>query len=245
MFVHIIYSSILAYLIQGGCMSLKINIARVGALAGWAAFAGILLFEVIGPQIVAGQRVSGTLDANIVLAYYRYSALQYFAPAVFLAALAFLVFAVALRETLSVNETARFLGKLGIAFTIIEVPLIIAKSALSATLVSIATYGGDIMPLFRFWDVLYNGGVYAVEAGVAVSFALAMQHVPGFPRWMPWFGLVTGALQLVNMLGLFIGIPDSLTLPGNITFAIWLVGANIGLSRLAWQTARLSTAQTS
>jgi hypothetical protein len=43
-------------------------------------------------------------------------------------------------------------------------------------------------------------------------------------------------LQLVNVTALFIGIPDNVTLIGNLAFMGWFIGANIGLGRLAKQT---------
>jgi len=212
------------------------NVARTGAIAGWLTLAGILVFEVIGPQIIAGQRVSGTLDAASIQAYYRHTALSYFALGQFLITLTFVPFALALRESLVVGARARFLAKLGLLFVIAEVPLLITKSALQATLVTIATSGGDVVPFFRFWDTLYNGGLYAMEAGLAVTFTLAMRNMREFPRWMPLFGLVVGALQLMNLSALFVGIPDSVTVIGNITLAIWFAGASIGLGQLAKQT---------
>jgi hypothetical protein len=224
-------------------MELKPPVARVGAIAGWLTILGILLFDVIGPMIVAGQRVSGTLDAGAIESYYRNSALQYFAPAVFLTAALFLVFGVALYESLGVSEQATFLSRVGLGFAVAEVPLIITKSALAAALVSITASGGESLPLFRFWDVLYNSGVYVVEAGLVVAFGLAMREVPAFPRWMPVFALLTGALQLVNMTALFVGIPDSATLAGNLAFSVWLVGAGVGLSRLAWRPRPVPAAQ--
>ena len=84
--------------------------------------------------------------------------------------------------------------------------------------------------------MLSNTGLYAMTAGFAPTFALAMRETHAFPRWMPLFGLVVGALQLVNLSALILGIPDSVTLVGNLPFVVWFIGANIGLGRLAKQT---------
>jgi hypothetical protein len=226
-------------------MEVKTMAAKVGAIAGWLTLLGIWLFDVIGPMIVAGQRVTGTLDAGAITAYYGNSSLQYFAPAVIVVAAMFMVFGGALFESLGVRQQGRFFARLGLAFVIVEVPLIIAKSALGATLVSVVTSGGDIVPLFRFWDVLYNCGVYVIEAGLVIMFGLAMRYVPSFPRWMPAFSLLAGALQLVNMTALFVGIPDSATLAGNAAFTVWFIGANVGLTRLAWRPGQVPAAQPS
>ncbi len=214
------------------------NIARVGMIAGWLTLAGIVLFAVIGPLLVAGPRVSGTLDATStsIQAYYRHGALAYFAAAQFLIPLAFVPFALALRESLAGAARARFLAQLGLLFAIAFAPLLTTRSALQATLVTTATSGGDIVPLFRFWDMLYNSGLYAMAAGLTATFALAMRETHEFPRWMPIFGLVVGALQLVNLSALILGIADTVTLVGNLAFVVWFIGANIGLGRLAKQT---------
>jgi len=222
-------------------MEFKSRIGRIGAFAGWATLVGILFFEVIGPQLVAGQRVTGTLDAAVISAYYNHSTLEYLNAGVFLAAGAFLVFAVALREILGGDSYSRFLATIGLAFAVTETSLIITKSALAATLVRIAASGGDILPLFRFWDVLYNSGVYLTEAGLTLSFALAMRNVSGFPRLAMWLGIVVGVLQIVNMTSIFVGIPDAATLIGNIAFALWLGTTSFILSRLASSATILQT----
>lgn len=227
-------------------MELRPSIARIGAVFGWATLVGILLFEVVGPQIVAGQRVSGTLDARVVSEYYNHPFLEFLAAGVFLAAGAFLVFAVALREVLRGDEYSHCLATVGLAFAVTEASLIITKSALAATLVRVATSpGGDIVPLFRFWDVLYNSGVYLTEAGLVISFALAMRNSVIFPKWMLWFGVAVGALQVVNMTALFVGIPDAATLVGNIAFALWLATTSFGLSRAGWRAGAVQHATSS
>jgi hypothetical protein len=120
------------------------------------------------------------------------------------------------------------------------VPLYLTEYTLQATLVSVVASGGDVVPLFRFWDILYNSATYILEAGYAATFALAMGDVRAFPRWMPRYGLVVALLLLVNVTALFVGIPDNLTLIGNLAFVGWFIGANIGLSRLARQARSAS-----
>jgi len=207
--------------------------ARIGAVAGWLALAGVLAFSVIGPMIVAGQRVSGMLDPKAIQAYYRHDALALLSVGEFLIVLAMVPFALALRDVLSVDERARFLSNVGLAFVLIAAPLYLADNSLHATLVTVANSGGDILPLFRFWDILYNSATYLAEAGYAFAFARAMRDVRAFPRWMPWWGVIVGALQLINMSALFVGIPDNATLIGNLAFMGWFIGSSVGLTRLA------------
>jgi hypothetical protein len=216
-------------------------VARIGAVTGWLTLASVLLFSVIGPQIIAGQRVSGVLEPAAIQAYYRHAALAPFSAAGFVIILFLLPFVLALRQSLASNERARFFSTLGLLFAIAAVPLYLASNTLQATLVAIAAGGGDIVPMFRLWDVLYNGAAYVLEAGYAAAFAIAMRDTPEFPRWMPVYGLVVALLQLVNASALFTGIPDMVTLVGNLAFMGWFIGASIGLSRLARAVRATST----
>jgi hypothetical protein len=147
--------------------------------------------------------------------------------------LAFLPFATALRGALSVDDRSRFLATAGFAFAVAVAPLYVAKSAIAATLVTLAGGGADVVPLFRFWDLLYNGGIYVLEAGWILGFGLAAAGSSAFPRWFAALTILTGVLQLGNMTALFVGIPDTATLPGNVALAIWLGTASYGLGHLA------------
>lgn len=207
--------------------------AHVGAFAGWLALAGVLAFSVIGPMIVAGQRVSGTLDPKLVQTYFRHDALALVNAGGFLILLAMIPFALALREVLAIDERARFLSQVGLVFVLIAAPLYLTEYSLQAALVTVSKSSSDILPLFRFWDILYNSAIYLAEAAYAFCFARAMRDVSAFPRWMPWWGIIVGALQLINMSALFVGIPDDATLVGNLSFVGWFIGSSVGLTRLA------------
>jgi hypothetical protein len=218
------------------------RIARVGSLAGWVSLAAIFAYH-IGLSILVGQRVSGTTDASAIEAYYRNGIIAPASILPFLAVVPIAIFALALREALGVSQRTRFLASLALIFVAAELPGIIAQSALEATLVTVASRGGDIVPLFRFWDVLYNSGLYVLEAGWITAFGLAMTESTTFPRWLPRFSWLVAALQLVNMSAIWVGIPDQLTLPGNLCFAIWFGAASVGLGRLATQSVRRMVAQ--
>lgn len=213
------------------------RIARVGAAAGWLSLAIIFGYH-IGLTIVAGQRVSGTTDAAAIEGYYRSAIIAPASIAIFLAVVPIVIFAMALRETLGTSGGTRFLATLALILVVVELPGILVQGALEATLVTIASRGGDIVPLFRFWDVLYNSGLYVLEAGWVAAFGIAMSGNPAFPRWLPRFSLVVAALQLVNMAAIWVGIPDQLTLAGNLGFGIWIGGASFGLTRLATGSVR-------
>ena len=218
------------------------NIARIGAYAGWISVIGIFAHN-IGLTAIVGQRVSGTTDIAAIQDYYRHTIIAPASIAPFVVMVAILVFALSLREALGTLPAGRFLANLGILLAVAEVPVILTESSLQAALVTTATTGGDVLPLFRFWDVLYNSAAYVLEAGWVGAFGLAMRGAPAFPRWLPRFSLLVAALQLVNMTAIWVGIPDSLTLVGNLTFGAWFVGASIGLGRLAAAPARVIAMQ--
>ncbi|HEV8230272.1 MAG TPA: hypothetical protein VGQ86_09955 [Candidatus Limnocylindria bacterium] len=218
------------------------RIARVGAAAGWLSLAMIFGYH-IGLTILAGQRVSGTTDAAAIEAYYRNGIIAPASILTFLAVLTISIFALALREALGGSTRTRFLATLGLVFVVVEMPGIVAQGALEATLVTIASRGGDIVPLFRFWDVLYNSGLYVLEAGWVAAFGIAMTGNPAFPRWLPRFSFAVAVLQLINMTAIWVGIPDQVTLVGNMAFAIWIGAASFGLTRLATTSSRRMVAQ--
>lgn len=218
------------------------RIARAGALAGWISLVGIFAYHV-GLTIAVGQRVSGTTDAAAIQAYYRNSMIAPASVEQFLVLVPVAIFVLALREALATSPWTRFLTALALVFAVAELPTILVESSLQATLVTVAASGGDVVPLFRFWDVLYNSGLYVLEAGWIASFGLAMTESAAFPRWLPKFSLVVAGLQLVNMTAIWVGIPDQFTLVGNMGFAIWIGAASVGLGRLATKSVRQMVVQ--
>jgi hypothetical protein len=218
------------------------NVARIGAYAGWISVFGIFAYH-IGLTVVVGQRVSGTTDVAAIQSYYQHAVIAPASIAPFVVMIAVLAFALAMREILSALPGARFLANLGLLLAVAEIPVILTESSLEAALVATATSGGDVLPLFRFWDVLYNSAAYVLEAGWVGAFGLAMREAPGFPRWLPRLALVVAALQIVNMTAIWVGIPDALTLVGNVFFGVFFIGASIGLGRLAAAPVRAPVIQ--
>lgn len=218
------------------------RIARVGAIAGWVSVTMIFAYH-IGLSILAGQRVSGTTDVAAIEAYYRNGVIAPASIAAFVAVLPIAIFVLALREALGVSARTRFLTTLALIFVVAELPGLMVQSALQATLVTVASQGGELLGLFRFWDLLYNSGLYVLEAGWIGAFGLAMSESAAFPRWLPRFSLAVAALQLVNMSAIWVGIPDQLTLVGNMGFAIWIGAASVGLGRLATKSVRQMVVQ--
>lgn len=208
------------------------SVARVGAWAGVLSLLGILGSH-IGLQIIAGQRVSGTTDAAAITTYYAHQGIASWSLAEFFVLIFMSIFVVALRETLATTTWARFLTTVALVAVVAELPVILVEIAAQAGLVAAATSGGEVVPLFRFWDALYNSGAYALEGTWVAAFGLAMRGVPAFPRWLPRFSFLTSALLLVNETAIWVGIPDVATLPSALFLGAWFGGASYGLYRVA------------
>lgn len=213
------------------------TIARAGAIAGWLSLVSIFGYH-MGLTILAGNRVSGITDVAAIQAYYRQEVIAPAGLLGFFSVIAMLVFVYALRESLAGGSPrARALATLGVLIVVAEIPVILVQLGIQAALVSVATTGGDILGLFRFWDVLYNSGAYALEAAYLVCFGLAMRDTAAFPRWLPRFSLIVAAAQVVNVFAIWVGIPDTATLPANMLFGAWFAGTSVGLGRVAASTA--------
>ena len=207
--------------------------ARIAAVAGWATLAGILALEVVGPSLVAGERVSGTFDAATIRAYYGHAGLLPLEVLQYAVLPVALLFAYALRESLARDGKSRFLATAGLLFLAAEVPILLLHTGLSIVVTDLAARGGDVVPMFRLWDVTYNGGLYLFETGWVIAFSLAMRGAIGFPRWAPGFGVVTGAVQAFNAFALWLGVPDTATLPGNLLLIGWFGMTAVALGRMA------------
>lgn len=207
-------------------------VARIGAVAGWLSLVGIFGYHLV-LQGAFGPRVSGTLDEPAIRAYYGHDAIAVLGVEQFVVTLAVLVFVVALRETLAPVPGARLWATVGMTLMVAEVPLIITEISLQAALVTAATSGTEIVPLFRLWDVLYNSGTYTLEIGLLLTFGLAFRAAPAFPRWLSWLSLAGAGVMTVNLLAIWVGIPDQVTLAGNLLFGAWFAGTSTVLGRLA------------
>lgn len=214
---------------------------RFSAFAGILAVVLVLTGVIVAPQVVAGQRVSGTEDVGLIRAYYAHTALAPLQAVLFPAAALILVLAVGLHAVASRGD-ARTFATMGLGFTIAIVPGYIFSAALQASLVAVATSGGDVLPLFRLWDVFYNSGLYTLEAGYVLAFSLALSASGVFPRWFRPFGIVVGLLQALNAYALWLGLPDMATMPGNVGMLAWLLVASLLLLKVKQDPARDSVA---
>lgn len=212
------------------------SVPRIGAWSGLIAVVGIVGYH-LALMALAGQRVSGTTDAEAIQAFYGRSVVGVLGISQFLAVIAFLVFAVALRETIASASpasagTVRLLAAVGVAAAVAQVPVVMTEIAAQAGLVAAAEQGESVVGLFRFWDALYNSGLYAIEATWVLAFGLALHAALG-ARSMRWLSVVTAALLGVNVFAIWLGIPDTATLPSAVAVAVWLVVASLALRRAA------------
>jgi hypothetical protein len=212
------------------------SIGRVGAWAGILAVVGIFGYH-LGLMVIAGQRVSGTMDASAITAYYQQSGIASLSVEQFVTLIPMTVFVVALREGLSTTPWTRFLATIALVAVTAEIAVILVAIALQAALVATARSGGETVGLFRLWDVLYNSGAYALEAAWVSAFGLAMRQVAGFPSWLPRFSLLVALLLAINISAIWVGIPDVATTPSALFLGVWFVAASFGLYRAATSAA--------
>lgn len=207
-------------------------VPRIGAWAGWIAVIGIAGYH-LALMILAGQRVSGTPDAQAIRAFYGQPIVGVLGVSQFIVVIPFLVFAVALRETLARSPQTRLLVGVALLAAVAEVPIVLTEIAAQAALVTAVEAGEDVVGLFRFWDALYNSGLYGLEATWVLGFGLAMRGMTAFPRSMPWLSVLAGVLLGINVFAIWVGIPDAATLPSAVAISAWIAGASVGLRRLA------------
>jgi hypothetical protein len=194
---------------------------RIASLAGWLTLVGILAFEVIGPMVTAGARVSGTTDRARIEAYYANDALLWFGLGAIVVVAVFVVFVSALRGELAQHGDSPWTD-VGWACALIAAALLLTRTGLQMALVRGVDSDADVLPLFFAWDFVYNAAVYAMEAVYPLAFALALTSIVGTARWYLGLSMAVAAFQVVNMTSLVVGLPEAATLPGNVAFAAWL-----------------------
>jgi hypothetical protein len=211
------------------------SLARTASLAGLVALAAILIVELLVPSVVTGgPPISGTLDRATIVAYYGHPGLELaLGLGLFAVALpAFLVFAVATREVSAGRGVARTWASLGAGFALAAVPVYVVKGAISAALVSIVGSGLDPVPLFRVYDLVYNGAIYPLEAAYVLGLGMAIAAMAAGSGWLRRLTIAASGILLLNTLVVYLGLPSAAALPGNVAFAIWLGGASVALWRL-------------
>jgi len=200
------------------------------------------------PTFIAGQSISGTLDAGAILAFYNHPLFAgiyvYWSLTSFYLIILALALRYALKEAASTSVRELLLTP-AIALVIVEAALVIVQSAVQSTLVTLAgTYAASgsgaaragleavALSLFRFWDIMYNSLLYWVEAGWLLLFSIVKLKGRTFAHWIGWVGGVAAILQVVSALAIPLSFPAGLTFPGNIALALWFIAVSVSLIRL-------------
>ena len=221
---------------------------KIGGIAGLLTIIGIFAFEIIGPSAIAGNSLSGTTDSASILSYYNHHSLGWTYWASGTIVLFFPVFLCGIY--LALREGAKSTGVsiillAGIVIAAAEIPSALVEYALQWTLVWVAgahaatsdaitrtaleSVGGMV---FRFWDVFYNSLIYWLEGGYLLLFSVVIIKGGVFRRAIGWYGLLAAAYQFFNTAAIPFGVPDALTLPGNLLLAAWFVAVSVSLLRM-------------
>lgn len=221
---------------------------KFGGIAGLLTIFGIFAFEIIAPSAIAGNGPTGTGDPAATLAYYNHESLgwTYWASGTIILFFPVFLYGIylALREGAK-SSGVSILLLAGIAIAVAEIPSALVEYALQWTLVWVAgahaaasdavtrvaleNVGGAV---FNFWDVFYNSLIYWLEGGYLLLFSVVIVKAGVFRRAIGWFGILAAAYQFFNTASIPLGVPDALTLPGNLLLAAWFVVVSVSLLRM-------------
>jgi len=200
---------------------------RLGAAAGWVAFVGIVVGLIAIPMALAGQPPTVHTELPAVMAYFRHP--EFVALDAVLAAffgiVAILLFGYGLRAVLAsaADRRARTFADIGLALLIVTLPIYLVSSALGAMLVQAAD--GDpatFATLFRFYDLLYNGGADVLEGAWIGAFSIAALWGP-LPRWIGWLGLAVMASRWIKAFVPVAPVPEIVIPVGGVLFFAWFL----------------------
>lgn len=208
---------------------------KLGAIAGWIGFFGILIAFIAIPTALAGQPPTVNTDAAAVMAYFRHPEFVAINAVigVFVGVLTIVVFGHGLRAALSAGQDprARLMAELGLLLLVVTVPVYVISSAFGAMLVQAAS--GDaatFATLFRFYDLLYNGAADVLEGAWIGAFSAAILWSP-LPKWIGWLGLIVMATRWIKAFIPVTGGPEAILPIGGIAFLIFFVAVVAALTR--------------
>jgi hypothetical protein len=210
---------------------------RLGAVAGWIGFIGVTVALIVVPMALAGQPPTVHTDPAAAMAYFRHPEL---APingvlAVFVGILAILTFGYGLRSVLvsGGDARARTFADLGLMTLIVAAPVYVVSGAMGAMLVEAAD--GDaatFATLFRFYDLMYNGGADVLEGAWIGAFSIAALRGP-LPRWIAWLGIVVMVTRWIKAFVPVAAVPEIVIPVGGVIFVAWFLSIVVALTREA------------
>jgi len=224
----------------------------VAGICGLATALQVVLLEVAFPYVISGPRLTGSSSLGSLLAAYSNPALvgTFWPAGVFILFVLFVLgIYLALRDAAGSSGMSIFLLA-AVAVAFMEVPVLLTRTALQWTLVSITAQHGVVadnstrialevsgVVVYRIYDVLYNSLLYWIEGGYVLLLGLVILRTRVFAHWLGWFSLVVALYQFLNTLGIPLGIPDALVLVGNVLLILWTLLVSISLLRLRDRSA--------
>ena len=227
----------------------------VAGICGLATVLQVILLEIAFPYLIAGPGISESSNIGSLLAAYSNPALvgTYWPAGLFILFVLFVLgIYLALRDAAgSAGMTIFLLAAVAVAF--MEVPVLLTRTALQWTLVSIAGTHGVVtdnstlkalevsgVVVYRIYDVLYNSLLYWIEGGYVLLLGLVILRTRVFTHWLGWFSLVVAVYQFFNTLWIPLGISGVLVILGNILLILWTLMVSISLLRLGSQSVGFS-----
>lgn len=222
---------------------------RFGAVAGWIALVGVFVAFIAIPMALAGQPPTVNTDPQAVIAYFRHPefALIDGVLGVFVGIVAIVPFGYGLRSALKAGPApeARAFADLGFAFLLIAAPAYLVSSALGAMLVQAATGDpGTFASLFRFYDILYDGGADVLEGAWIGAFSVAILY-SDLPRFVGWLGVVVMLSRWIKAFIPVAPVPEIVAPIGGVLFLAWFLAIVAVLTQAARRpmSTRLSDAE--
>ncbi|HKB28212.1 MAG TPA: hypothetical protein VKC59_04245 [Candidatus Limnocylindrales bacterium] len=218
---------------------------RLGAIAGWVALIGVVLAFIVIPMALAGQPPTVNTAPEAVVAYFRHPefALINGVLGVFVGIVAIVPFGYGLRSVLLSGHGpwARTFADLGFVFLLVAAPVYLVSSAMGAMLVQAST--GDaatFASLFRFYDVLYDGGADVLEGAWIGAFSVAVL-ASGLPRWLGWLGVVVMVARWIKAFVPVAPVPEIVIPIGGVLFLAWFLAIVVALTLEARRPARVAS----
>jgi hypothetical protein len=214
---------------------------RLGAAAGWVGLIGVVFAFIAIPMAIAGQPPTVNTAPEAVIAYFRHPefALIDGVLGVFVGIVAIVPFGYGLRSALKAGPgpQARAFADLGFAFLLVAAPAYLVSSALGAMLVQ-ATAGdpGTFASLFRFYDVLYDGGADVLEGAWIGAFSVAILYSE-LPRFVGWLGVVVMVSRWIKAFIPVAPVPEIVAPIGGVLFLAWFLAIVVVLTRTARRPA--------
>lgn len=210
---------------------------RLGAMAGWIAFVGIVVALIVIPMSLAGQPPTVHTALPAAMAYFRHPefALINGVLAVFVGIIAILPLGYGLRSVLRSGADARagVFADLGFALLLVSTPIYLVSGALGAMLVQAADADpGTFASLFRFYDLLYNGGADVLEGAWIGAFSIAILWGT-LPRWVGWLGVAVMVGRWIKAFMPVAPVPEIVIPIGGVLFIAWFLAIVVALTREA------------